>query len=126
MKWVRQRCHEAGQHRRDRLLEALVGVGDHQLHPGQATGDQVTQEAHPAGAVLTGEHVHPEELPVTIGVHPGRHHAGDVDDPAGLAALDRQCVHPDVGVGAGVQRPGPERRHLAVQGLGEFGDLRLG
>jgi hypothetical protein len=32
------------QHLRDRLLEPFVGVGDDQLHAGQATTDQAAQE----------------------------------------------------------------------------------
>ena len=115
----------AGQHRRDRLLQALVRIGDDQLHTGQPTGHQVTQKRRPARAVLAGEHVYPEDLPVAIGVTGGGHHTGDIDDPAGLPALDGQRIQPHIGIGAGVQWPGPERRHLAVQGLGQLRDLRL-
>jgi hypothetical protein len=100
-----------------------MGVGDHQLHPCQAAGYQVAEEARPAGAVLTGQHVHAEELAVAVGVDPGGDHAGHVDDPAGLAALDRQGVQPHVRVGTGVQRPSAERGHLLVKGLGELRDL---
>ena len=114
------------QHRSDRLLEPGVGIGDHQLHPGQATGDQLPQEAGPTGTVLAGQHVHPEDLPVAVGAHAGGHHAGHVHDPPGLTALDRQRVHPDIRIGAGVQRAGPERRDLPVEGLGQLRDLRLG
>jgi hypothetical protein len=103
-----------------------MGVGDHQLHSGQAARDQVTQKRRPAGAVFAGEDVHAEDLPVAVSVAGGGDHAGDIHDPAGLPALDRQRVHPDIGIRAGVQRPGPERRHLGVQGLGQLGDLRLG
>jgi hypothetical protein len=103
-----------------------MSVRDHQLHPGQAASDQVTQKRCPASPVLAGEHVHAEDLPVAVGVHPGGDHAGHIHDPPGLPALDRQRVHPHIGVGTGVQRTGPERRHLAVQGLGQLRDLGLG
>jgi hypothetical protein len=95
-----------------------MGVRDHQLDPGQTTSDQVAQKRRPAGAVLGGEDVDAEDLAVAVGVTCSGQHAGDVDDPAGLAALDRQRVHPHIRVGAGVQRPSPERRHLTVQALG--------
>ena len=47
----RDRVHPAAlparpvQHRPDRLAQPLVGVADHQLHPGQAAGHQRAQEA---------------------------------------------------------------------------------
>jgi hypothetical protein len=34
-------------------------------------------------------------------------------------------IEPHIGIRAGVQRPGPERRHFAVHGLGQLRDLRL-
>jgi hypothetical protein len=42
----------ADQHRSDRGLEALVGVGDDQLDPAQAAGPQGAQECGPKRAVL--------------------------------------------------------------------------
>jgi hypothetical protein len=113
------------QHRRDRLGEAGMRVGDDQLDPGQATGDQVAQKRRPRGTILAGEHVHSEDLPVALGVDASGDHAGDADDPAGLAALDRQRVQPHRGIRASVQRPVAERRHLAIQALGQRGHLRL-
>ena len=59
---------------------------------------------------------------MAVGVNAGRHHPGDVHDPAGLAALDHQGVHPDIRIRAGVQRAAAEGRHLAVQSPGQLGD----
>ena len=73
-----------------------------------------------------GDDVHAEDLPLPVGVDPGRDHHCDGDHPAALADLLGQRVHPHIGVGAGVQRPGAERLDLRVQHLGHPGHLRLG
>jgi len=63
---------------------------------------------------------------VPVGVHGGGHHRGEVRDPARLAALQRERVHPHVRVGALVERPGAEGLHDLVERLRELGDLGLG
>ena len=116
----------ARQGRRDGGLEARVGVGDDQRHPGQAPGDQAPQERHPAGAVLGGDHVHAEDLAVPVGVDAGGDGAGDVDDAAPLADLLGQRVDPHVGVGPGVEGPVAERVDHLVEARGHLRDLGLG
>jgi len=106
-------------------LEALVGVGDHQLHPREAPGHQAPQERRPAGAVLDGDHVDAEHLPVAGGVDAGGAHHGHVLDPAVLPHPLDQGVDPHVGVGAGVEGPVAEGLDHGVEGLGHLADLGL-
>ena len=42
----------ARKHGRDRVLEAVVGVGDDELDPGKPTRLEVTQEGQPPSAVF--------------------------------------------------------------------------
>lgn len=103
-----------------------MGVGDDQLDPGQAAGDQPAQERQPAGAVLGGGHVEAEDLAVPVGVHPGRHERVHVDHAAVLADLHDQGVYPDEGVGPLVEGPLAERGDLGVEVGGHLRDLRAG
>src|SRR5215216_3676650 len=52
----------SAQHLRDRLLEALMGVGDHQLHPSQAAADQRAEELPPERLGLGRTHVQADDL----------------------------------------------------------------
>jgi hypothetical protein len=47
----------SAEHLGDRLLEAFVGVGDHQLHTGKAAADQAAQELPPERFGLGRAHV---------------------------------------------------------------------
>jgi hypothetical protein len=116
----------SGQDRGDGVDQALVGVGDDEGHPGQPSGHQTPEEGGPAGSVLGGDEVNTQDLPVSIGVHPGGHHHGHVDDPASLSDLLGEGVHPDVGVGTGIEGSVAKGGHRLVQGLRQLGDLGLG
>ena len=83
-----------------------MGIGDRQRDPGQAAGHQAAQERQPAGAVLAGDDVQAEDLPVPVGVDPDRDQGVHVDGPAVLADLLGQRVQPQERVRAGVQRAG--------------------
>jgi hypothetical protein len=115
-----------GERGGDGVLEAAVGVGDHELHAGQATGHEATQEGRPARSVLAGHDVDAQDLPLAVGVHgrgdDGRH----VDDPASFPAALRECVKPHVGVGPLVERPVAERLHLLVERRRQPRHLGLG
>ena len=73
--------------------------------PDEAAGDETAQEREPAGAVFGGDHIDTEDLAMPIGVHAGRGHDRDVDDPATLADLLGQRIHPHVRVGPVLERP---------------------
>ncbi|ABW12476.1 hypothetical protein Franean1_3064 [Parafrankia sp. EAN1pec] len=114
-----------GQGRPDRVDQSPVGIGGHQPHPGQATGDQAPEERQPAGTVLAGHDVEAEDLPVPVTVDPDREQAVHVDHTAVLTDLHRQRVRLDEPVRTGVQRPGPERLDLGVEVLRQLGHLRF-
>jgi hypothetical protein len=104
------------------LLEALVVVGDDQAHAAQAAGDEVAQEGGPAGAVLGGDPVAAQDLAVAFGIDADRGDGGDVHDAPAIAAARGLGVDPEVGVGAGVERPGAEGRDQRVELPGHLGD----
>jgi hypothetical protein len=81
-----------------------VSVGDDQGGAREASGDETAQEGEPAGAVFGGDHVQAQDLSVPVPVHPDRDDDGDVDDPAALADLLGEGVHPHIRVGAGIER----------------------
>lgn len=54
----------AEEHRGDRRLEALVGVGDHEAHTGEAPDPQAAQERPPEGPVLGIADGQAEDFPV--------------------------------------------------------------
>ncbi len=112
------------QHRDDRRFDAAVGVGDDQLHAGQAAGHQRAQEPRPGGRGLGGDDVEPDDLSTALDVDRGSDHRGDVDDTAAFAHLLRQRVDPHVAVGARLERALPELGHLVIQRGGQPGHLR--
>ena len=101
-----------GQHRRDRRLDATVGVGDHQLDAGSPRATKRAQKGRPGGAVLSGHDVEAEDLPSTLGVggcgddHRDVHHPAALSDPLG------HRVDPQVAIGALVQGSLFELGHL--------------
>ena len=105
-------------------LETGVGVGDHQLDALEATGPQAAHEGQPAGPVLDGDHVEPQDLAVAVIVDAYANQAGHVHDPPALAALQHQRVQPEVLEGA-TQRPLQEALHHPVELLREQRDLAL-
>jgi hypothetical protein len=70
-------------------------------------------------------HVQSEDFAVSVGVHPGRDQAGDVDHSPGFADFHGQCIGGDERVRPGVQRAGAERFNLGVEVFGHHADLRL-
>jgi hypothetical protein len=116
----------ADQRRGDGVDEAGVGVADDQRGARQASGDEAAQERQPPGAVFGGDHVEAEDLPVPVGVDPDGDHDRDVDDPAALADLLGQGVHPHIGVGPGIEGPVAELGDGLVELGGHAGHLGLG
>jgi len=101
-----------------------VGVGDDQLHAGQAAGDQAPQERQPAGPVLARSHLEPEDLPMPVGVHAGGDQGVHVDHPPVLADLHPQRINPAERVRPGIQRPVAERGDLGIEMAGHLRHLR--
>ena len=116
----------ASEHRSDGVLQPLMRIGGHQLHPAQAPGRQRTQERQPERAVLARPHVDAEHLPLPFAIDPGGHRDAHVHDPSVLTHLLAQRVQPQVGIGPAVQRPAEERLDDAVELLADARDLALG
>jgi hypothetical protein len=76
------------QHRFDRVHEALVGVRDDQLDPGESPGSQRAQEGGPEGAVFGVTDVGAQDLAVAGPGDPGCDHHRSGQDPAPDAGLD--------------------------------------
>ena len=111
-----QRCQGDAEHLRDRGLEPLVGVGDRQLHAGQAASDEPAQELGPEGlrvalADVERDHLAPARLVHAVGDHEALAH----DAPAVSDLLDLR-VEPEVGIAA-LERAGAERLDLLVEAL---------
>jgi len=92
-----------------------VRVRGDETDPGQAPRGQIAEEPQPAGAVLGRADLDPEDLPVPIGVDPGRDQGVHVDHPPALTDLQHERVGGDERVRALVERAGPELRHGGVE-----------
>jgi hypothetical protein len=109
-----------------RLGQPEVRVGDHQLHPAQATGFERAQKRGPERAILAVTHVHPKDFTVPIAAHPDRdnhglrHHL--VIDPS--LAVGRVQKH--IREARRGQAAAPERRDLVVELGADPGDFALG
>jgi hypothetical protein len=69
-----------------------VCVAGDQTDTGQAAGGQDPEEREPAGAVLGRGDVQSEDLPVPVGVHPGRDQGVHPDHPPTLTDLQHEGV----------------------------------
>jgi hypothetical protein len=102
------------EHLSDRLLEALVGVGDHQLHPGKPAADQAAQDLAPERLGLGRADIDTDNLPLATGVHAvGDHQRAVLDPPAGADLLDLG-VQPPIPIST-LQGPLPKRGDLLIQ-----------
>ena len=122
MKCVRQRCQAAP--------ENTVAMASFRpwwasemtsSTPPSPPGVQGAQEGQPEGAILAGPNVHPNDLPLALGVHRGGNH--DVDDAPCFTHLLGQGVQPQVGVGLAAQGPTEEALHHLFEFLADAGDL---
>jgi hypothetical protein len=73
-----------------------VGIGDYQLHAGEAAPLEPAQELDPEGFGLRGANRHAQHLTPTVGIDRDGHGHGDRDDPAGLAHLHVSRVDPQI------------------------------
>ena len=115
----------AAEHLADRLLEAGVGVGDDQLHAGEAALDEAAQEAAPERFGLGLADVEADHLAVAGLVHGVGEHQRLADDAAAVADLLDLGVEPQVRVAA-LERPVAERVDLLVEAGADPRDLALG
>ena len=116
-----------GQRGADRGHQPGVGIGGDELDPGQAAGGQVAEEREPAGAVLAGGDLHPQDLAVSIGVDTCRDEHVYGYDAAAFAHLEDQGVGGHERERTGVlQSAGAELLDVLVEFLGHHRDLGLG
>jgi hypothetical protein len=102
-----------------------MGVGDDQLHPGQAAGLERPQERRPEGTILAVPDGEAEDLAAAVAAHPGGHHHRLGDDPAVDPGLAVGGVDKDVGEGLSGQGAVPEGTHLGVEVGADAADLAL-
>jgi hypothetical protein len=115
----------AHQHRGDRALQALVGVGDHQLDAPQPARSQAAQEGRPKGSVLGVADGQPQHLAVAVGPHPGGDHHRLAHHLWPLVGLEVGRVQEQVREGLW-DRPAGELGHLLVELGADAADLGLG
>jgi hypothetical protein len=125
---VAQEVHGAALPRRaehlgDRVLQALVGIADDQLHADQAARDEVPEEVGPERLGLRLADVQADDLPAAgLMDAVGDDHALALD-PAAVSDLLDLGVEEQIDVAA-LQRPRPERLDLLVQAGADAADLR--
>ena len=106
-------------------LQALVVVGDHQLHAAQPAPGPRAQELGPEGLGLRRADRHAQDLAAALVVDGHSHGHRDRDDASGLAHLHVGGVEPQIGPVA-LQRSIEEAVDLIVDLAAQPGDLALG
>jgi hypothetical protein len=81
----------------DRGLEAVVGIGDHQLDAAQPALAELAQKAGPEGFRFRRADIHAQNLATAITIGADCHDHGHRDDPAVLADLHVGRVEPEIG-----------------------------
>ena len=106
-------------------LQALVVVGDHQLHAAQPAPSEGAQELGPEGLGLRRADRHAQDLTPALVVDGHSHGHRDRDDASGLAHLHISRIQPQIGPVA-LQRSIEEAVDLIVDLAAQPGDLALG
>jgi hypothetical protein len=109
------------EHLADRVLEALVRVGDNQLHAREAALDERAEEVAPERLGLCLAAVDADHLAPTRLVHPVRDHQALPDDAAAVADLLDLRVQPKVRVAA--YREFEPRAEAVTAGRGSNAEL---
>ena len=112
------------EHAGDRVAQAVVGVGDHQLDAVEAALDQALQKARPERLGLGRADAEADDLAPAIGVHRDGDYRRDGDDAAAVADLEIGGVEPEIRPFA-VDRPVEEGVDPLVDVLAQLGDLAL-
>ena len=115
------RAEDAG----DGGLEALVGIGDDQLHALQSATDEVLEEGRPERLGFARADVQADDLALAFGGDGNGYYRCHADDPAAFAHLEIGRVEPEVGPLAG-ERPFEEGVHPLIDVLAQLRHTRLG
>ena len=108
----------------DGVLEAVMGIGDHQLHRLQAAADEGLEKAGPEGLCLRGPDLQPDDLTASVGADGDGDYGCHGHDPAALALLEVSRVQPEIGPFA-LQWPVEEGADALIDVFAELGNLRL-
>src|SRR5690606_9428772 len=85
-------AHDAGYS----ALEALMGIGDDQLHAREAAPDKVLQEVGPEDLGFRRPDMQADDLAPALGVDGHGDYCGNADDPPALAHLEIGGIEPEV------------------------------
>lgn len=125
MKWDAAALpRRAAQHRADRLLQALVRVGDDQPDALEPALHETPQERGPEGPILRRPDVDAENLAIPLARDAHRHDRGLADDAAIDPHLVVRRVDPQIAVLAG-EGQRPKGGHDHVQLAADTRDLRF-
>ena len=102
-----------------------MGVGDDQLHAGQAAPNEVLQEVRPEDLGLGRSDVQADDLAPAFGVDGHGDYGRNADDPPAFAYLEIGRIEPEIGPLAG-QRALQEGQDALVDILAQLGDRGLG
>ena len=83
-----------------------MGIGGHQLDPGQAACDEVGEEAGPRGPCLAGCDPQAENFPAAVSINTGGDEDDRVDHPPALAHFHGQRISSNEGEGTGLIQRG--------------------
>jgi hypothetical protein len=114
-------AHDAG----DRALEALVSIGDDQLHAGKTAPNKVLQEVGPEDLRFRGADMQADDLAPALGVDGHGDYCGNADDPPAFAYLEIGGIEPEIRPFAG-ERAFQKGMDALVNVLAKLGDGGLG
>ena len=80
----------------DSRLDALMGVGDHQLDAPKASACQLAQELSPESRSLRGTDVHAQNLAAAIGIDANGDNHSHRDNASVLTDLQVGRIDPDI------------------------------
>jgi hypothetical protein len=85
------------QHFRGGRAQALVIIGDDELHAPQAAGRQRPQEVLPERFSFGFTRGKAQNLPPAFGIRSDSHYCGGGNNPSAVAVLDVGCIDPKIG-----------------------------
>src|SRR5207247_993946 len=112
------------EHAGDRVAQAIVSVGNHQLDALETTLDQALQKSRPERFGFGRAETQADDLAPAFGCDRHGDYRSDRDDAAAVADLEVGRVKPEIGPLA-VDRPVEESADPFINVLAELGDLAL-